>query len=49
MADHSGRAVSSFARNPGIVGSNPTQNIDVCVRLFCVYAVLCVGIGLATG
>jgi hypothetical protein len=33
----------------GIVGSNPTQGMDVCVRLFCVCAVMCVGSGLATG
>jgi hypothetical protein len=33
----------------GIVGSNPTQGIDVCVRLFCVCVVLCVGSGLTTG
>jgi hypothetical protein len=40
-----------FARsNTGIVGSNPTQGVDVCiVRLFCVCVVLCVGRGLATG
>jgi hypothetical protein len=39
-----------FARsNTGIVGSNPTQNMDVCVRLFCVCVVLCVGSGLVTG
>jgi hypothetical protein len=39
-----------FARsNAGIVGSNPTPGMDVCLRLFCVCAVLCVGIGLATG
>jgi hypothetical protein len=35
--------------NAGIVGSNPTQGMDVCVRLFCVCVVLCVGSGLATG
>jgi hypothetical protein len=34
--------------NVGIVGSNPTQDMDVCVRLFCVCVVLCVGSGLAT-
>jgi hypothetical protein len=35
-----------FARSStGIVGSNPTRGMDVCVRLFCV----CVGSGLATG
>jgi hypothetical protein len=39
-----------FARsNTGVVGSNPTQGMDVCVRLFCVYVVLCIGRGLATG
>jgi hypothetical protein len=26
--------------NTGIVGSNPTQGIDVCLLLFCVYVVL---------
>jgi hypothetical protein len=31
------------------MGSNPTQGMDVCVRLFCVCAVLCAGSGLATG
>jgi hypothetical protein len=39
-----------FARsNTGIVGSNPTRGIDVCVCLFCVGTVLFVGSGLATG
>jgi hypothetical protein len=39
-----------FARsNTGIVGWNPTRGMDVCVRLFCVCVVLCVGSGLATG
>jgi hypothetical protein len=39
-----------FARsNDGIAGSNPTQGMDVCIRLFCVCAVLCVRRGLATG
>jgi hypothetical protein len=32
-----------------IVGSNPTQDIDICLRLFCVFVVLFVGSGLATG
>jgi hypothetical protein len=32
--------------NSGLVGSNPTQDMNVCVRLFCV--VLCGGSGLAT-
>jgi hypothetical protein len=31
-----------FARsNTGIVGSNPTHGMDVCLRLFCVCVVLC--------
>jgi hypothetical protein len=39
-----------FARsNAGIVGSNPTQGLDVCVRLFCICVVLCVGSGLEMG
>jgi hypothetical protein len=51
-AEHGERALrhelSSLARsNAGIVGSNPTQGMDV--RLFCVHVVLCVGRGLATG
>jgi hypothetical protein len=25
--------------NTGIVGSNPTRGVDVCLRLFCVHAV----------
>jgi hypothetical protein len=28
--------------NTGIVGSNPTPDMDVCVRLFCVCVLLCV-------
>jgi hypothetical protein len=44
------KAWTIFARsNAAIVGSNPTQGMDVCVRLFCVCVVLCVGNGLATG
>jgi hypothetical protein len=44
------KAWTVFARsNAGIMGSNPTWGIDVCVRLFCVCVVLCVGSGLATG
>jgi hypothetical protein len=35
--------------NTGIVGSNPTQGMDVCVRLSCVCVGLCVGSGIATG
>jgi hypothetical protein len=39
-----------FARlNTGIVGSNPTRGMDVCVLLFYVCVVLCVGSSLATG
>jgi hypothetical protein len=41
---------SVFARfNAGVVGSNPARGMDVCVRLFCVCAVLWVGKGLAKG
>jgi hypothetical protein len=35
--------------NTEIVGSNHTRGMDVCVHLFCVCVVLCVGNGLATG
>jgi hypothetical protein len=43
------KAWTVFARSiTGIVGSNPTRDMDVCVRLFCVCVVLCVGSGLAT-
>jgi hypothetical protein len=39
-----------FARsNTGIVDLNPTRDMDVCVRLFCVCLVLCVGSDLSTG
>jgi hypothetical protein len=34
--------------NTGVVDSNPTGDMDVCVRLFCVCVVLRVGSGLAT-
>jgi hypothetical protein len=34
--------------NAGIVGSNPTQGMDICLRLFCVYVVLYAGSDLAT-
>jgi hypothetical protein len=38
-----------FARSDtGIVGSNPTWSMVVCVRLFCVCAVLCVDSGIVT-
>jgi hypothetical protein len=44
------KAWTVFARsNAEIVGSNPTRSMDVCVRLFCVCVVLCVGRGLGTG
>jgi hypothetical protein len=35
--------------NTGVRGSNPTRGMDVCVRLFSVFVVLCVGSVLATG
>jgi hypothetical protein len=44
------KALTVFARsNTGIVVSNPTRGMDVCVRLVYVCVVLCVGSGLATG
>jgi hypothetical protein len=52
-ADHSGRAVRVLycllLPETGIVGSNPTEGMDVCVCLICVCVVLRVGSGLATG
>jgi hypothetical protein len=52
-ADHvaaRSKARTVFARsNTGLVGSNPTQSTNVCVRLFCVCDVLCVGSSHATG
>jgi hypothetical protein len=40
----------AFSRsNTGIVSSNHTRCMDVCVRLFYVCVVLCVGSVLATG
>jgi hypothetical protein len=35
--------------NTEVIGSNPTRSMNVCVRLFCVYVVLCEGRILATG
>jgi hypothetical protein len=54
FADHKwparSKAWAVFARsNTGIMGSNPTRGMDVYVCLFCVFVVLCVGSGLATG
>jgi hypothetical protein len=53
MQDHSSRAVYGMncllSHELGIVGSNPTQGMDICVRLFLVSVVLCVGNGLAMG
>jgi hypothetical protein len=37
------------ARALGFVGPNPTRSMYVCVRLFCVCVVPCVGSGIATG
>jgi hypothetical protein len=53
MTNHSGRAIWGMNRlcplEHWVVGSNPTRGKDVCVHLFCVSIVLCVGSGLATG
>jgi hypothetical protein len=44
------QARTVFARsNTGIVSSNPTKVMYVCVRLFYDCVVLCVGSGLRTG
>jgi hypothetical protein len=44
------KACTVFARlNAGIVDSNPTQGMDVCVCVYSVCVGLCVGSGLATG
>jgi hypothetical protein len=41
---------TAFTRsNTGVVGSNLTRGMDVCVRLFCVCVVVCIGRRLATG
>jgi hypothetical protein len=43
-------ASTVFSRSKaGIVASNPTEGMDVCVHLFRVYVVLCLGSDLATG
>jgi hypothetical protein len=43
------KAWTVFSRsNTGIMGSNPTRGMDVCVLLFCVCVVLRVGSGLVT-
>jgi hypothetical protein len=44
------KAWTVFPRSDiGIVGSNPNKGMGVCVHLFCVYVVLCVGSCLARG
>jgi hypothetical protein len=44
------KAWTVFARsNTGIMGSNLTRGIDVCVRLFCVCVVLHVDRDFSTG
>jgi hypothetical protein len=44
------KGLSVSARsNAGVVGSNPTQGMDICVCVYSVCVVLCVGSGLATG
>jgi hypothetical protein len=43
------KAWNVFVRfKAGVVGSNPTQGMDVCVHLLYVYVILCVGSGLTT-
>jgi hypothetical protein len=51
-ADHTGRskAWTVFTRsNTGVVSSNPTWAADVSLCFFCVFVVMCVGNGIATG
>jgi hypothetical protein len=44
------KAWNIFAHSDtGIVGSNPTEGMDVSLHLFCVYVVLYVGRGLGAG
>jgi hypothetical protein len=44
------KARNIFTRsNAAIVGSNSAWSVNVYVRLFCVCALLCASIGLATG
>jgi hypothetical protein len=44
------KARTIFARsNTGVMDSNPTRSMDVCLRLICDCVFLCVGRGLATG
>jgi hypothetical protein len=39
------KAWNVFVRsNTGVVGSNPSREMDVCVRLFCVCVVLFIGL-----
>jgi hypothetical protein len=47
---HAVYGINVFARsNTGVVGSNVTRFMDVCLYILCVCVVLCVGSGLATG
>jgi hypothetical protein len=44
------KVLTVFARsNAGIMGSNPTQDMDVCVCVYSVIVLFCVSSGLATG
>jgi hypothetical protein len=44
------KACAVFASsNTGVLGSTPTRGMNVSLRLFCVFVVLCVGSGLANG
>jgi hypothetical protein len=50
IADHRSKVWTLFASsNAGVESSDPTRGMDICVCLFCVCAVLCVGSGLVTG
>jgi hypothetical protein len=41
-ANHSRRTVLASS-NTGVVGSNLSRNMNICVPFFCVYVVLCIG------
>lgn len=49
VAERSKASTVSDSSNTGILGSNYTRGMNVCVRLFCACTVLCEGCGLAMG
>jgi hypothetical protein len=48
--DKGSKALTVFAHsNTEDIVSNPTSGMDVCLRIFCICVVLCVGRGFAIG